>query len=100
MYVCRRGGDSIYVVQPLRYCNFTSVNYIFIKHKTIHIDCHKLFEQELNERMKVLLGFPDCYGMNWDAMIACLSNIHYPYEQISEVALGKDETLFIYCKDL
>ncbi|MBQ6709384.1 MAG: barstar family protein [Bacteroidales bacterium] len=50
--------------------------------------------------MKVLLGFPDCYGMNWDAMIACLSNIHYPYEQISEVALGKDETLFIYCKDL
>lgn len=47
MYVCRRGGDSIYVVQPLRYCNFTSVNYIFMKHKTIHIDCHKLFEQEL-----------------------------------------------------
>ena len=38
--------------------------------------------------------------MNWDAMIDCLSNIHYPYEQISEVTLGKDETLFIYCKDL
>ena len=50
--------------------------------------------------MKVLLGFPDCYGMNWDAMIACLSNIRYPYEQISEVTLGNDETLFIYCKDL
>ncbi len=71
-----------------------------MKHKTIHIDCNKLFEQELNERMKVLLGFTDCYGMNWDAMIDYLSNIHYPYEQISEVTLGKDETLFIYCKDL
>ena len=71
-----------------------------MKYKTIQIDCNNMSEKELNKTMKELLGFPDFYGMNWDAMIDCLSNIHYPYEQISEVTLGKEETLFIYCKDL
>ena len=42
-------------------------------------------EKELNKTMKELLGFPDFYGMNWDAMIDCLSYMRYPHEQMTEL---------------
>ena len=40
---------------------------------SIKIDCSGMTELSLNIKMKELLGFPDFYGMNWDAMIDCLS---------------------------
>ena len=36
---------------------------------SIEIDCSGMTELSLNIKMKELLGFPDFYGMNWDAMI-------------------------------
>ena len=71
-----------------------------MKHKTIHIDCKNMTEKELNKTMKELLGFIDGYGMNWDAMIDCLSYMRYPHEQMTELTLEEDETLIIYCKNL
>ena len=71
-----------------------------MKYKTIQIDCNNMSEQELNKTMKELLGFPDFYGMNWDAMIDCLSYMRYPHEQMTELTLEEDETLIIYCKNL
>lgn len=72
----------------------------FMKYKTIQIDCNNMSEKELNKTMKELLGFPDFYGMNWDAMIGCLSYMRYPHEQMTELTLEEDETLIIYCKNL
>ena len=71
-----------------------------MKYKTIQIDCNNMSEKELNKTMKELLGFPDFYGMNWDAMIDCLSYMRYPHEQMTELTLEEDETLIIYCKNL
>ena len=58
-----------------------------MKYKTIQIDCNNMSEKELNKTMKELHGFPDFYGMNWDAMIDCLSYMRYPHEQITELTL-------------
>ena len=71
-----------------------------MKHKTIHIDCKNMTEKELNKTMKELLGFIDGYGMNWEAMIDCLSYMRYPHEQMTELTLEEDETVIIYCKNL
>ena len=45
-------------------------------------------ELSLNIKMKELLGFPDFYGMNWDAMIDCLSYMRQPSAGMSSVALN------------
>ena len=71
-----------------------------MKYKTIQIDCNDMSEKGLNKTMKELLGFPDFYGMNWDAMLDCLSYMRYPHEQMTELTLEEDETLIIYCKNL
>ena len=67
---------------------------------SIEIDCSGMTELSLNIKMKELLGFPDFYGMNWDAMIDCLSYMRQPSAGMSNVALKEDEALVIYCKNL
>ena len=67
---------------------------------SIEIDCSGMTELSLNIKMKELLGFPDFYGMNWDAMIDCLSYMRQPSAGMSSVALNDDEALVIYCKNL
>ena len=67
---------------------------------SIEIDCSGMTELSLNIKMKELLGFPDFYGMNWDAMIDCLSYMRQPSAVMSSVALNDDEALVIYCKNL
>lgn len=67
---------------------------------SIEIDCSGMTELSLNIKMKELLGFPDFYGMNWDAMIDCLSYMRQPSAGMSSVALKEDEALVIYCKNL
>ena len=68
--------------------------------QSIEIDCSGMTELALNIKMKELLGFPDFYGMNWDAMIDCLSYMRQPSAGMSSVALNDDEALVIYCKNL
>ena len=63
---------------------------------SIEIDCSGMTELSLNIKMKELLGFPDFYGMNWDAMIDCLSYMRQPSAGMSSVALNDDEALVIY----
>ena len=67
---------------------------------SIEIDCSGMTKLSLNIKMKELLGFPDFYGMNWDAMIDCLSYMRQPSAGMSSVALNDDEALVIYCKNL
>ena len=68
--------------------------------QSIEIDCSGMTELSLNIKMKELLGFPDFYGMNWDAMIDCLSYMRQPSAGMSSVALNDDDALVIYCKNL
>ena len=49
---------------------------------------------------KEKLGFPDFYGMNWDALIDCLSYLREPEAEMTKVSLEEDEVLLIYCNDL
>ena len=71
-----------------------------MKYKTITIDCDGMTKIELNQTMKDLLGFPDFYGMNWDAMIDCLSYMRQPETGMSNLTLENDEMLLINCKRL
>jgi RNAse (barnase) inhibitor barstar len=68
--------------------------------KTIQIDCKGLTEKDLHLVFKEKLGFPDFYGMNWDALIDCLSSLRDPETGMTEVSLEEDEVLLIYCNDL
>ena len=68
--------------------------------KTIEIDCKGLTEKDLHLVFKEKLGFPDFYGMNWDALIDCLSSLRDPETGMTEVSLEEDEVLLIYCNDL
>lgn len=76
-----------------------------IKAKIISIDCTGMNEEGINQRMKVLLGFPEWYGMNWDAMIDCLRNMRDPgpgFQEtgLTKVTLDKDEMLIINLRGL
>jgi len=68
--------------------------------KTIEIDCKGLTKKDLHLVFKEKLGFPDFYGMNWDALIDCLSSLRDPETGMTEVSLEEDEVLLIYCNDL
>ena len=71
-----------------------------MKYKTITIDCDGMTKTGLNQTMKDLLGFPDFYGMNWDAMIDCLSYMRFPEAGMSKITLEHDEMLIVNCKHL
>ena len=71
-----------------------------MKCKTIQIDCKDLRERDLHKAFKDKLGFPDFYGMNWDALIDCLSCLREPTYGMTTVALENDEVLLINCNDL
>ena len=68
--------------------------------KTIQIDCKGLKEKDLHLVFKEKLGFPDFYGMNWNALIDCLSYLREPEAEMTKVSLEEDEVLLIYCNDL
>jgi len=68
--------------------------------KTIQIDCKGLNEVDLHKTLKESLGFPDFYGMNWDALIDCLSYLREPEAKMAKVSLEDDEILLINCNDL
>ncbi len=68
--------------------------------KTISIDCNGLGKEGLHLMMKELLGFPDFYGMNWDAMYDCLSSMRLCGAGMSKTTLTDDEMLIIECKSL
>lgn len=71
-----------------------------MKFKTIQIDCEGLTEKDLHKAFKEKLGFPDFYGMNWNALIDCLSYLREPEAKMTEVCLEEDEVLLINCNDL
>ena len=71
-----------------------------MKFKTIQVDCKGLNEKDLHLVFKEKLGFPDFYGMNWDALIDCLSYLREPEAEMTKVYLEEDEVLLIYCNDL
>ena len=71
-----------------------------MKAKTIQIDFTGLTKQDFHQKLKEALGFPDFYGMNWDAMIDCLSYMRDPSAGMSEVTLAEDEMLVIDCKNI
>lgn len=68
--------------------------------KEITIDFDGLDENGLNQLLKDVLGFPNFYGMNWDAMIDCLGYMRFPDCEMSKVFLDIDEVLIINCKNL
>ncbi len=68
--------------------------------KTIEIECKGLREKDLHFAFKEKLGFFDGYGMNWDALIDCLSYLREPESKMTKVALEDDEILMINCYDL
>lgn len=71
-----------------------------MKTKAIQIDFNGLTERGLNLKMKELLGFPDFYGMNWNAMLDCLSYMRYPDACMSTITLAEDEMLVIDCMNI
>ena len=48
---------------------------------TFHVECQRA------------LGFPGFYGANMDAWIDCMSYLREPEEEMSSVALARDESL-------
>ena len=64
--------------------------FISMTFKTISIDCFGMSKEGLHLAMKELLGFPEFYGMNWDAMYDCLSSMR----------LRGSGMLIIECKSL
>lgn len=71
-----------------------------MKAKEITINFDNLNKKGLLEDLKEKLGFPDFFGMNWDALIDCVSNMRQPEAELSEVFLDEDEVLIINCRNL
>lgn len=61
----------------------------------IDIDFTDLSEEGLHQIMKVKLGFPEYYGMNWDAMFDCLFYLRQPDVGMTSVKLVENESLTI-----
>lgn len=74
--------------------------FISMTFKTISIDCSGMSKEGLHLAMKELLGFPEFYGMNWDALYDCLSSMRLRGSGMSEITLTADEMLIIECKSL
>ncbi|HLL60284.1 MAG TPA: barstar family protein [Candidatus Nitrosocosmicus sp.] len=60
-----------------------------IKSKT---DFHKEF--------KKIMGFPDFYGMNWDAWNDCMGDVRDPDTGMTSVHIGKNEMLYIHVTEV
>ena len=71
-----------------------------MKAKEININFKNLSKEGLLKDLKEKLGFPDFFGMNWDALIDCISYMRQPEAAMSEVLLDEDEVLIINCKKL
>ena len=71
-----------------------------MKAKEITINFDNLNKEGLLKVLKKELGFPDFFGMNWDALIDCVSSMREPEAGLSEVFLDDDEFLIINCKNL
>lgn len=66
--------------------------------KTITIDLATVnSQQDLHAAFKEKMGFPDFYGMNWDAWLDCMSDIGEVAERsmTSNILLKKNEELTI-----
>jgi len=73
--------------------------HIQMKAKEITINFDNLNKEGLLKVLKKELGFPDFFGMNWDALIDCVSYMRQPEAGLSEVFLEEDEFLIINCKN-
>lgn len=71
-----------------------------MKAKEININFKNLSKEGLLKDLKEKLGFPEFFGMNWDALIDCVSYMRQPEAAMSEVLLDEDEVLIINCKKL
>lgn len=71
-----------------------------MKAKEITINFDYLSKEGLLRVLKEVLGFPDFFGMNWDALIDCVSYMRQPEAELSKVFLDDDEVLIINCKNL
>lgn len=58
-----------------------------MKAKEITINYDNLNKEGLLKVLKKELGFPDFFGMNWDALIDCVSYMRQPEAGLSEVFL-------------
>jgi len=55
---------------------------------------------DFHNKMKELFGFPDFYGMNFNAFNDCLNSLRYPEEGMSRIHLNKDEYLLLEVKGI
>ncbi|NLR56919.1 barnase inhibitor [Chitinophaga polysaccharea] len=64
--------------------------------KKIQLDFRKITSIEhFHSEMKSIMGFPDFYGANVNALIDCLSSMRYPDEGMSKITLSLTEILLI-----
>jgi len=64
--------------------------------KKIRLDLKRITSiQELHSELKSIMGFPDFYSANVNALIDCLSSMRYPDEGMSKVTLSLTEILLI-----
>ena len=68
--------------------------------KVLTINFDGLDKIGLLQLMKDEFGFFDGFGMNWDALIDCLSYLRDPKANLSKVFFDEDEFLIITCKNL
>ncbi|QTF07882.1 barstar family protein [Brenneria izadpanahii] len=57
-------------------------------------------DDDFHNAMKVLFGFPDFYGMNFNAFNDCLNSLRYPEDGMSSIHLKKDEYLLLEVKKI
>lgn len=66
----------------------------------IEIDFGQIKDQEsFHALFKEVMGFPDFYGMNYDAWIDCMSYIDEPSAGMSRITVAPDESLNIVIKN-
>lgn len=53
---------------------------------------------DFHNKMRELFGFPEFYGMNFNAFNDCLNSLRYPEEDMSNIHLDKDEYLLLEVK--
>lgn len=50
---------------------------------------------EFHIRMKMLFGFPDFYGKNFNAFIDCLSSLRLPEDGMTSIHIKNDECILL-----
>ena len=72
-----------------------------MKFKKLNIDFSRIKNSEdFHNEMKELFGFPDFYGMNFNAFNDCLNSLRYPEDGMSNINLGKNESLLLNIKEI